>query len=126
MAEPAGVIYRAGRQRRVVSVLAHELTHLLINAEYGAPKFLTLRHGTTWKIEGYADYIARESSFPEQEGMALFCAGKADPSPSYAYFRYRLVVRYLLDDAGLTFRGLVSQPMDFADMAQRARQAMCH
>ena len=119
------VISRTDRHRRVSSVLAHELTHLLIKADLGWLNEIKLGTSASWIIEGYADYIAQESSFPTDPGMALFCDGKTDPSPSYAYFRYRKVVGYLLDSEGLSFRNLAANPPDYAEAEARAKQTIC-
>ena len=109
--------------RSLSGVLAHEFTHLLLYSALGFEKYSTL---PTWKMEGYADYIAQESSFPEAQGMALFCSGKADAGPSYLYFRYRKAVGYLLDDAGLTFHEIAAGSMGFSETEKLARQAACH
>ncbi len=119
------LISRMGRHRRISSVLAHELTHLLIKVDLSWLKEIKLGTTANWIIEGYADYIAQESSFPTDLGIALFCDGKTDPGPSYAYFRYRKVVGNLLDNEGLTFRELAANPPDYAQVEARTKQAIC-
>jgi hypothetical protein len=107
--------------RSLHGVLAHEFTHLLL---YWSFSVESLTQMPTWMVEGYADYIAQESSFPETEGMALFCAGGASDSPSFAYFKYRKVVGALLA-RGISFRALAAGHYDFAKESAAAREALC-
>ncbi len=52
--------------RSFSAVAAHEITHGLIRHRVGL-----LHSLPTWVVEGYCDYVARESSFPEAEGLRL-------------------------------------------------------
>ncbi len=65
----------------------------------------------TWINEGYCDYVAHESSFPEAQGLRLIAAGKQDPSGSFQYFIYRQMIRYLIEDRHFSFQEIV----DLAD-----------
>jgi hypothetical protein len=60
----------------------------------------------TWVVEGYCDYVAHESSFPEAKGLQLLATGKQDPSGSFQYFIYRQMVRYLIEDRQFSFNRL--------------------
>lgn len=92
--------------RSFSSVAAHEITHGLIWHRLGLIRGVRL---APWVAEGYCDYIARESSFPEAEGLALLRGGGEDPSPAFRYFKYRQMVRYLLEDRRYSFAGLVAR-----------------
>jgi hypothetical protein len=107
--------------RSFSSVVAHEITHGLIRHRLG------LWHGIRlpdWVAEGYCDYVARESSFPETEGLRLFASGQSHPSMSYRYFTYRQMVRYLVEHQRLTFSEVVARANEFAAVATEAREAL--
>ena len=83
------------------SVVAHEITHGLIGHRLGLWGEFRLPR---WVKEGYCDYVARASSFPEAEGFKLLRTGGHDPSMSFRYFTYRQMVRHLMDDQGYSFK----------------------
>jgi hypothetical protein len=76
-----------GGRRSLESVLAHEFTHGLIRRRYGLLAAATSPH---WKVEGYCDHVAGESSLNEQEAAALKAAGR--DHPALAYFNGRIRV----------------------------------
>ena len=105
--------------RKLSSVMAHEITHGLIRHRLG------LWRGTllpAWVDEGYCDYVARESSFPEVEGLRRLASGERDPSSSFRYFEYRQMVRYLLEVKQLSFAQAVSKAGDAGSVAQEMRE----
>ena len=106
--------------RKLSSVMAHEITHGLIRHRLG------LWRGTLlpdWVDEGYCEYVARESSFPEAEGLRRFAAAEVHPSSAYRYFEYRQMVRHLIDNQHLTFPQIVARSSDAAAVTAEARQA---
>lgn len=105
--------------RSLSSLLAHEITHGLIRHRLGLVRGVLL---ADWVSEGYADYVARESSFPETEGLRRFKSGERHPSMSYRYFEYRLMVRHLIDTQRFTFSQVVAKAGDAASVEQGARQ----
>lgn len=52
---------KVGGRRTLAGVIAHETVHLMLNRRYGL-KAITL---PTWKVEGYADHVAQESSLSD-------------------------------------------------------------
>lgn len=92
-------------RRSFSGVVAHEITHRLIRARVGLARWLGLE---SWIVEGYSDYIAGESSFPESDGLALLAEGRSDPSKSFQYFLWRQMVEYLVQARGLAFDDLVA------------------
>jgi hypothetical protein len=62
--------------------------------------------------EGYCDYIANESSFPEEKGLQILRDGKEDRSASFRYFVFRQMVRHLVDDRHYSFDQLVARADD--------------
>ena len=74
-------------ERELGSVLAHEFTHGLIRREYGV---IAASHFPTWKVEGYCDYVAGESSLTAEEAAQLEAAGTSHPALAYFYGRQRV------------------------------------
>jgi hypothetical protein len=119
---PANLVLRDAtvRNRRLLSaVIAHERVHALIGRRYGDLACLRL---PDWKKEGYCEYIAGSPSFDVEEGKRLVRQGRADPSAPYRYFRYGLMVRYLMDVEGLDIDEIVARefsPWDLMAKVQR-------
>ena len=107
--------------RSFSSVVAHEITHGLIRHRLGLLRGIRL---PDWVDEGYCDYVARESSFPEAEGLRLFASGQSHPSMSYRYFTYRQMVRHLVEQEHLTFSQVVARANDPTAVAAEARKAL--
>ncbi len=110
---------------RVLSaVMAHEITHGLIVERLGLIDTVRTKD---WVKEGYCDYVAREGSFPEKEGLALLAAGRTDPSSSFDYFVGRQLVTYLIEQKKMSFEqiaaGSIASPQlrasTAAEMARR-------
>jgi hypothetical protein len=93
-------------QRSLSGVIAHEITHALLRQTPGG------RGLPTWKEEGYADYIAGESTFDYACGVELLKAGEHDPSPAFRYFKHRLLVEYLLDLKQVPFEQFLTEYYD--------------
>lgn len=87
-------------ERTFTGVAAHETMHGLIRRRLGRIRGALLKD---WVVEGYADYIAQESSFSEARGLELLITNKRDPSDSFKYFTWRKMVAYLIEEKGLSF-----------------------
>ncbi len=107
------------RKFNLTWLIAHEFTH---NLQYFSDPqyYLTSTMGQiNWKLEGYAEYIAREfkqdgqlkarieqfliEEKKEHTGLPVFEI--ADGTKQiYAYFKYALVIQYLMDVKGLDFK----------------------
>jgi hypothetical protein len=98
-------------RRAFSSVAAHEITHGLIRRRLGLLRGIRL---PSWIAEGYCDYVARESSFPEDEGIRNLREDKKDPSPSFQYFVYRQMVRHLIEDRHFSFDEIATRAGDAA------------
>jgi hypothetical protein len=96
-------------RRTLSSTMAHEMTHNLIRYRLGFVGGIFLRR---WVDEGYADYVAQESSFPVEEGLQLLREGKEDSSGSFHYFLYRQMVRHLIEDRHYSFDEIVKRAGD--------------
>ena len=73
--------YRANHNTRsFTSVATHEICHEMIRDKFG---FLSSYTKPKWLHEGYCEYIAKESTFPENLGYEMIAKGKADKSNSF-------------------------------------------
>jgi hypothetical protein len=98
-------------RRTFSSTAAHEITHDLIRHRLGLIGDIRL---ASWVREGYPDYVAHESSFPEEEGIRNLREGKELSSGSFQYFVYRQMVRHLIEDRHLSFDEIVKRARDGA------------
>lgn len=98
-------------RRTFSSTAAHEITHDLIRHRLGLIRDFRL---PGWVREGYPDYVAHESSFPEEEGVRNLREGKEVSSGSFQYFVYRQMVRHLAEDRHLSFEEIVKRAGDGA------------
>jgi hypothetical protein len=105
--------------RSFSGVAAHEITHGLIRHRIGF-----LRSLPTWVVEGYCDYVARESSFPEAKGLRLLATGQQDPSGSFQYFIYRQMVRYLIEDHHFSFQQIIDRADEAAAVEEETIKAI--
>lgn len=74
--------------RTLSGVIAHESTHILLARHFGEWRMLTM---PSWKQEGYADYVARESSLPDADVARLRTACRSDQALYYYDARRRVV-----------------------------------
>jgi len=95
-------------QRSLSGVLSHEVTHLLIKKRYGYVKNVTLPE---WKREGYCEYVSGGTTLDYETGARMW---KANPQngTGYQYFKYYLMVKYLLENENLTVDELFTRDID--------------
>ncbi|KAM3114671.1 hypothetical protein [Phormidesmis sp. 146-33] len=105
--------------RSFSAVAAHEITHGLIRHRVGF-----LHSLPTWVVEGYCDYVAHESSFPEAKGLHLLATGQQDPSGSFQYFIYRQMIRYLIEDRHFSFQQIVDRADEAASVEAETIKAI--
>lgn len=84
-----------GKQRRLSDIIAHERTHQLIWAHFGAIKSFTF---PAWKVEGYADYVAQNSTLDAVSAAKL--KQKEKDHPAIVYFEGRQKVTAILKQNG--------------------------
>lgn len=65
-----------------------------------------------WVREGYADYVGKGDSFHYDEAKRAFLAGapEMDWSKSGLYWRFNLLVAYVLDHRGWSVMQLLNDP----------------
>lgn len=119
-----------GHERTLSTILAHELTHVLVENQY----FLQSRmayfdkenvspFGALWKEEGYAEYIAGGSPIKLEEGLKIL-NNQALPgyAPHVEYFKYWLAVRYLMEKKQMTFKEILDSKLKLEDVLREAVQ----
>jgi hypothetical protein len=108
----ADLVFRGAKKhdrRPLSAVIAHERMHALISCRYGVIGAHLL---PTWKVEGYCDVVAGGSSMDPVEGLRLIREGKRDDPGPLRYFRYRLMVQYLLEVEGLDVETIMDREFD--------------
>ena len=107
--------------RALPAVIAHEIAHGLIRRRLG---LLREKQLPKWLKEGYCEHVAREGSFPDDEGWRLFVSGESHPSASYRYYTYRLLVTNLLEEEDRSFEELAREPRRFEEVAASFRRSV--
>ena len=83
--------------RSLSSVIAHELTHLLLARRFGVVRdFFT----PSWKKEGFCEYVAGEPTLGRDEGIRLMREGRDNSSGPLSYFISYATMKYLIDVKG--------------------------
>lgn len=103
------VVVRFGgdrNERRLSGVIAHEAVHSMLERAPGG------RDLPRWKEEGYAEYVAGESTFDYTEGVRLLAQGRSVDSQAFRYLKYRLLVEYLLEEKGVGFEEFLRTRFD--------------
>ena len=98
----------ANNVRSLSGVIAHELTHLLIRNRYGYWRNLAI---PSWKKEGYAEYVAGGSTLSYDDGVKMWKARPHDAT-GYQYFKYYMLVKYLLEHEKVSVDDLFSSDFD--------------
>lgn len=117
-----------GHARTLSSVLAHELTHVMVENKwffkartaYFDENSLT-PFGALWKEEGYAEYIAGNLPLKLEEGIKLLEeASNKEYSPNFEYFKYWLAVRHLILKKQMTFEEILSSDLLLTNVLEEA------
>jgi len=99
---------REYRERSLSGVIAHEVTHLLVREKFGYLKNLTI---PAWKQEGYSEYVAGGTLLDLETGVGRWRGNPRDDS-EYRYFKYYMLVKYLLDVKKLSVEDLFTRDFD--------------
>jgi hypothetical protein len=99
---------QTNNQRSLSGAIAHETTHLLVRKKVGYLKNLSL---PDWKKEGYSEYVAGGTTLDHETGMKLWRANPGDGT-GYQYFKYYMLVKYLLDHEKLSVDELFSRDIN--------------
>lgn len=93
-----------GGERTLSGTIAHESVHLLTARRYGE---IRLARMPEWKREGYADYVARETSIRAEDEALI--REKWPDSPMLRYYAAHRRVKHLLDSGGTSVDELLSK-----------------
>ena len=99
-------------QRSLSGVLSHEITHLHIRNRFGYVKNVTI---PAWKKEGFCEYVAGGSTLDHDTGVRMWKASPNDGT-GYQYFKYYLMVKYLLETEKLSVEDLFTRDIDRAQL----------
>ncbi len=105
----------AYNQRSLNGVIAHEQTHFLIRKRFGYWRNLTM---PAWKREGYAEYVAGGSTLDYQTGVKMWRENPKD-STGYQYFKYYMLVKYLLEHEKLSVDDLFNRSFDMPSLEEK-------
>jgi hypothetical protein len=77
----------------------------------------------TWKKEGYAEYIAGGSTLDYETGVQMW---KTNPrnGAGYQYFKYYMLVKYLLEHDQLSVDDLFNRDFDVPVLEERVLQSL--
>ena len=115
---PSGNLVPANRS--LDYFVAHEITHTLTGQAIGGFRFYQL---SEWVREGYADYVGKGASFNYEEARKAFLADAPEMNweKSGLYWRFHLLVAYLLDKQHWDVRRLLTEPMEQASVEDAIR-----
>ena len=92
-----------GGIRSLSGTIAHESVHILTARRFGELRLARMPH---WKREGYADYVAQETSIDPDEEQKI--RARWPDAPVLKYFEGRRRVANALDDEGQTVEQLLA------------------
>ena len=77
----------------------------------------------TWKNEGYCEYIAGDSTITYEEGVKLW---KENPNvdSAYRYFKYHMMVKYLLETEKLSIEDVFKSDFDMKDLEAKVFKSL--
>jgi len=110
----------ANNERSLSGVIAHETTHLLIRKRYGYWRNFSM---PTWKKEGYAEYVAGGSTLAYETGVKMWKENPQDGT-GYQYFKYYMLVKYLLEHDKLSVDDLFNRDFDLAPLEERVLKSL--
>ncbi len=110
----------AYNQRSLSGVISHEITHLLVRQRFGYVRNLT---APSWKKEGYAEYVAGGSTLPYETGVRMWKQNPKD-SAGYQYFKYYMLVKYLLETEKLSVDDLFKRDFNLPELEQKVLQTL--
>ena len=102
-------------KRSLSGVIAHEVAHLFIRKKVGVVRASLM---PTWKNEGYCEYVAGDSTITYEEGVKLWKENPNDDS-KYRYFKYHMMVKYLLETEKLSIEDVFNRDFDTRDLGAK-------
>lgn len=107
-------------ERELTSAIVHELTHVYLRRHFGYIKELSMQE---WLLEGYCDYISENFTMEPLKGDTLLRQGVIDDNNQpYTFFRWKKMVKYLIEEQHQTIEQLIENPPDeFKTFSQLGR-----
>lgn len=118
------------RHYDLVELLAHEFTH---NLQYQKDWLHPLKY-ETWKIEGYADYVSRQTRLKEKslkEHIQHLIHEESKPHlgiPRFmledgtgwllSYYGYCLMVQYLIEEKGMSYQEVLESKLSMEEVRE--------
>ena len=102
--------------RTLSGVIVHEIIHHQIRTRVG---FRADRRLPEWIKEGYCDVVARESGVDPEWGIDVLLS-RGSKAGTLRHFTERIMVDYLLNDAGWSVDDLLTRPPDRKETLDRA------
>src|SRR6185503_18166466 len=107
-------------ERSLSGVIAHETTHLLVRKRYGYWRNFAM---PTWKKEGYAEYVAGGSTLAYETGLKMWKENPKDGT-GYQYFKYYMLVKYLLEHDKLSVDDLFNRDFDLTVLDEKVLKSL--
>lgn len=107
-------------KRSLSGVIAHEVTHLLIRKKVGVVRASLM---PTWKNEGYCEFVAGDSTITYEEGVKLWKENPDDDS-KYRYFKYHMMVKYLLERERRSIEDVFNGDFDMRDLEAKVLRSL--
>lgn len=102
-------------ERTLTGTITHEIVHVLIRKQLGCWRSMRL---PAWKTEGYCEVVAGESSFDYSRGVEILKQEREVESSSFRYFKYRMMVDYLVAERQMSFVQIADAALD-CDQVER-------
>lgn len=118
-------------------IIAHEMIHCLQEYKYGKLKFNPFRHPENWKLEGYPEYISRQTKLSDKDydlineieryidleskltDIWITVEEGGCKTPKY-YYKSRLMTEYLMDIKHFSYDKIltdtISEDRTYAEM----------
>lgn len=112
--------FRKACEVNLTNLLAHEIIHCLQANKYGIMKFNPYKHPELWKLEGYPEYVSRQSKLSSKDyssrneidryvnlerkatDLWILAEDGGCEVPNY-YYKGRLMIEYLMDIKHLSY-----------------------
>lgn len=135
----AFITFHKACDANLTELIAHEMTHCLQYEKYGILKFNPFKHPELWKIEGYPEYISKQTELSRKDysftsdidryvtleskatGIWISSQEGGCEVPNY-YYKGKLMTEYLIDIRHLSYdqilKDTASENTVYQDMIQ--------
>ena len=107
--------------RQLSELIAHEITHTLIEKKLGFWKYRVL---TNWKHEGYCEYIGYNNADALKDAKQFLATHKDDNSGRAIYRKYYYAVTFLKEAEKMTFDEIIASDATFEQVLNKIEQTI--